>query len=393
VRGRGVFHVSDPTKLPELGAEMMFPPTDPEEFKRFNIRLIRGAPKGYRPFYFPLEKNGKDPRENISWKNNRKTFGEAYYLMKKGFNIGIAATASDPLVIVDIDDLEQVPEIKSTLQTTSRKRIGLHNYFFSSDSSAKKNIAAKDAGEVRAVWQYVVAPGSYVPCSDEEIERIPENEKANAGRYTLNNELPVSEITFRELPAVYKDRYMEIVHDDVEAVIKHIERKPAGQRQNSRHKSALWDLDISDVSGVGDTEGRRVPMPPEIHGSQSGHNCSVSQNLLHCWRHCVAHNAFSYLAILAGVGSCERAGRPHGGNYFGADPLDGYTVFKAWNYAKERGYIPQDDPIPQRALTYYAIEHRLCERKDLTNEGRLTPIVYQVALLVAKQEGLNFGRK
>ena len=111
------------------------------------------------------------------------------------------------MVIVDIDDLEQVKEIKSTLRTTSRKRIGLHNYFFSSDSSAKKNIAAKDAGEVRAVWQYVVAPGSYIPCSDEEIERIPENEKANAGRYTLNNELPVSEITFRDSGSLQRQVY------------------------------------------------------------------------------------------------------------------------------------------------------------------------------------------
>src|SRR5690606_21917012 len=71
--------------------------TNPEEFKRFHFGLIRGAPAGYMPFYFPLEKGGKDPRENISWKNNRKTFREAYYLMRQGFNIGIAATSKDPL--------------------------------------------------------------------------------------------------------------------------------------------------------------------------------------------------------------------------------------------------------------------------------------------------------
>jgi putative DNA primase/helicase len=344
------------------------------------------------PFYFPLEKNGKDPRENIRWKSNRKTFSEAHYLMKKGYNIGIAATDTDPLVIVDIDDLEQVPEIKPTLQTTSRKRIGLHNYFFSSDSSAKKNIAAKDAGEVRAVWQYVVAPGSFVPCNEEEIERIPENERVNAGKYTLNNELPVSEITFDEFPEVYKNRYTEIVRDEVESVIRHIERKSSGQYQTGKHRSALWDLDISDVSGIRDTEGRRMPMPSEIHGSQSGHNCSVSQGLLHCWRHCVAHNAFSYLAMLAGVMSCERAGRPHRGHYFGVDSQDGYTVFEVWSYAKSYGYIPQDDPIPQRALTYYAIQRGLCKKEELNEDGRLSSIVYQVALLIAKQEGLKFGR-
>ncbi|HIH75406.1 MAG TPA: hypothetical protein HA306_09710 [Methanosarcina sp.] len=367
--------------------------TNPEEFKRFHFRLIRGAPNGYIPFYFPLEVQGKDPREGISWKNNRKTFREAYYLMSQGFNIGIAATSKDPLVIVDIDDLSQVPEIKPTLQTTSRKRIGLHNYFFSFDGTAKKNIAAKDAGEVRANWQYVVAPGSFVPCSPEEIDRIPEHERVNAGRYTLNNELPVSEIAFEELPDVYKARYTEIIHDEVEAVTKRIERKFTGRQLNGIHKSALWDLDITDVSGVSDTQGRRVPMPPEIHGSESGHNCSVSKGLLHCWRHNTYHNSFSYLAMLAGVMSCERAGRPHGGHYFGADPQDGETVFKVWEYAKNQRLISQDDPIPQRALTYYAISKGICKKENLVNDGRLPPIIYQIALLVAKQEGLNFGRK
>ena len=366
--------------------------TDPDEFKRFHFRLIRGAPDGFLPFYFPLEMNGKDPRAGISWKNNRKTFGEAYYLMQKGFNIGIAATSKDPLVIVDIDDLDQVPEIKPTLQTISRKRIGLHNYFFCFDGTAKKNIAAKDAGEVRSVWQYVVAPGSFVPCSQEEIDRIPEDERKNAGKYTLNNELHVSEITFDELPEVYKARYTEIIHDEIEAVTKHIERKFTGRPGRGIHKSALWDLDISDVSGVSDTGGRRIPMPSIIHGSESGHNCSVSEGLLHCWRHCVAHNSFSYLAMLAGVMSCERAGRQHGGHYFGADPQDGETVFKVWEYAKNQRLIPQDDPIPQRALTYYAIGRGLCKKDDL-QDGRLPPIIYQIALLVAKQEGFNFGRK
>lgn len=365
--------------------------TNPVEFLKFHRLITRDT--NFNPFYFILEIEGKEPKAGVSWKNNRKTFGEAYYLMKKGFNIGIAATSNDPLVIVDIDDLEQVPEIKPTLQTTSRKRIGLHNYFFSSDGSAKKNIAAKDAGEVRANWQYVVAPGSFVPCSQEEIDRIPENEKVNAGKYTLNNELPVSEITFEELPDVYKVRYTEIIHDEVEAVTTGIERKFTGRKFNGIHKSALWDLDITDVSGVRDTQGKRVPMPPEIHGSQSGHNCSISKGLLHCWRHNTYHNSFSYLAMLAGVMSCERAGRPHGGHYFGADPQDGETVFKVWEYAKSQRLIPQDDPIPQRALTYYAIERRLCKKEDLTKDGRLPPIIYQIALLVAKQEGFNFGRK
>jgi Bifunctional DNA primase/polymerase, N-terminal. len=366
--------------------------TNPAEFKHFHERILKNAPRGYTPYYFSLKIGGKDPLEGISWKKNRKTFAEAYYLMKRGFNIGIAATSSDPLVIVDVDDMEQVPEVKPTLQVTSRKRIGRHNYFFGFDGSAKKNIATKDAGEVRSVWQYVVAPGSFVQCSEQEMDRIPENEKVNAGKYTLKNELPVSEITFEELPEVYKIRYSEIVHDEVELAIRHAKRKHTGQRQAGKHRSALWDLDITEVSGVRDTGGRRVPIPSEIHGSETGHNCSVSNGLLHCWRHDVTHNAFSYIAMLAGVKTCERAGLPHGGHYFGADAQDGETLFKVWMYAKENRLIPENDPIPSAALAYYALDKGMCKKSDLINEYGLPELIYHVALLVSKQEGLNFGR-
>lgn len=367
--------------------------TDPGEFKRFHLLLTADAPGSYQPYYFPLEKNGKEPREGVSWKKNRKTFGEAYYLMKKGFNIGIAGTDKDRLCIVDVDDMEQVPEIKPTLQVTSRKRIGRHNYFFTPDCSAKKNIPTKDAGEVRAVWQYVLAPGSYVPCSGEEIDRMPDEEKPFSGRYTLNNNAKVSEITFDELPEVYKLRYAEMRQDELKAAMKEVQKREATYR-NSKFKSALWDLDISDVSGVSDTHGRKVPMPDEMHStpSDTGHNCSVNNGLLHCWRHYVTHNSFTYLAVLAGVASCERAGRPHGGRSFGVDFQDGHTVFEVWKYAKTAGLIPKDDPIPHAALVYYALKKGICKKKDLVNGSKLPDIIYDITLLAGKREGLDFGR-
>jgi len=54
--------------------------TDPAEFWKFHKLITAGS--DYQPFYFPLEREGKEPRAGISWKNNRKTFNEAYYLMK-----------------------------------------------------------------------------------------------------------------------------------------------------------------------------------------------------------------------------------------------------------------------------------------------------------------------
>ena len=364
--------------------------TDPAEFWKFHKLITAGS--DYQPFYVPLEREGKEPREGVRWKNNRKTFNEAYYLMKRGFNIGIVATDKDPLCIVDVDDMKQVPSIKPTLQVTSRKRIGRHNYFFAVDGTAKINIATQDAGEVRAKWQYVLVPGSYVPCSQEEIDRMPESEKPYAGKYTLNNELPVSEITFEELPDVYKVRYSEMRKDEVSAAIRSINKKPYTGKNSTGKRSALWDLDITDVSGVRDTQGKRVPMPPEIHGSETGKNCSVSEGLLHCWRHSVCHNAFSYLCMLAGIASCERAGMPHGGRSFGVDAQDGETVFKAWMYAKDHGMIPKDDPIPRKALVHYAISRGCCKKEELIDGDRLPTLGYTLARLVAKQEGIDLGR-
>lgn len=366
--------------------------TSPSELLKFHTMLIKNAPKGYSPFYFPIKPNGKEPPEKISWKSNRKTIHEAMYLMKKGFNIAICATEKDPLCIVDVDDLSQVPEIKPTLQITSRKRIGRHNYFFALDGTAKKNIPTKDAGEVRSVWYYVLAPGSYFPCSEEEISRMPEEEKEFAGRYTVNNDLPVSEITFNELPEVYRARYTEMRHDEIQAVIRAVGKKPNGVSKSGKYQSKLWDLDITDVCGLSETGSKKVPMPSINHGSDTGHNCSVNNGLMHCWRHYVAHNAFSYLAIIAGISSCERAGLPHGGRYFGIDFQDGYTVFEVWKYAKNNGLIPENDPIPSAALSYYAIKKGLCKKEDLIDGYRLPDIIYRLTLIVGMQEGFNFGR-
>jgi Bifunctional DNA primase/polymerase, N-terminal. len=363
--------------------------TNPQEFLKFNKLLTKDMPN-YRPFYFPLEKSGKDPLFGVSWKANRKTTQEAYSLMKKGFNIGIAATASDPLVIIDVDDMKQVPEIKTTLQTISRKRIGRHNYFFAADATAKVNIPANTAGEIRSNWQYVVAPGSFVECNEEEIARMPEEEKVKAGHYSLYRESSVSTITFNEFPQAYKIAKSTRQLIDVERAVE----KATGEQRDFQHSfngkiSKLWDLTITDVSGISDTHGKRTSMPLEIHDSDTQKNCSVSRGILHCWRHELSHNAFSYLCVAAGLTTCENAGMPHLGDYFGVDFTDGETVFKVWRYAKERGLIPKDDPIPRNALVYYAELMGLCKKgeKELSRDN------YNLTLTLLKIGGVEHGRK
>ena len=229
-----------------------------DEFIKFHGLLTKDAP-GYEPFYFPLEKNGKDPLKNRSWKENRKTFEEAAELMKKGFNIGVAATDKDPLVIVDVDNIIEVEELKPTLINQSRKRVGRHGFYFTNqppaksifDNSAKQNIATEDCGEVRANWQYVVAAGSYVPCSSEEIERIPVGNRQNAGYYTVMVEHTVNHIEYSELPEMYRICLENKRVADIAA-----KSRPSREMQipvkDMKSVFSLWSLGIRDVIGRGD---------------------------------------------------------------------------------------------------------------------------------------------
>ena len=369
--------------------------TDPEEFKKFHVLLMINAPKLYKPYYLALQKQGKEPLPGINWKKTPKTYEQALSLMRKGFNIGIAGTDSDYLCIMDVDDLSQVrlDQIKPTLQITSRKRMGRHYYYFSLDRSAKKNIPTRDAGELRTTWQYVLAPGSYVPCGEKELLNMPQEERINAGHYTVTDPVPAVDVKFNELPIVYRARHYEILKAEAEAKRREEERKKRViPTVSNKNKSALWDLTISDVTGLSDTGYKKIAMPSDIHGSETGHNCSVSRNLLHCWRHEVTHCPLSILAVKAGLGTCEQLGKPHGGGSFGIDFQDGYTIYRLWNYAKKRGLIPESDPIPHSALVYYTLHKELCEKKEL-KQGRIPDFAYIIAPVIAKTEGMNFGRQ
>ena len=370
--------------------------TDPGEFKLFHSLLMADAPEGFQPFYFPLEKNGKDPLKGNSWKANRKTFQEAYNLLEKGFNIGIAATEKDPLVIVDIDDLTQVKDPKPTLMNNSRKRVGRHCFYFTDDpvartvfdNSSKQNIATEEAGEVRAVWQYVVAAGSYVPCAPEELELIPESDKINAGKYSVMAERSVQSVTYDELPEVYK-----ICLQNKRAVdISNRQRKnakPRPQDKDSKNKSALWSLDIHDVTGLKDDATHRFPSP--FHGSKTYKDTSVSNDMLHCWRHSVSHNAFTYMAIEAGISNCSGAGFGHNGSGSSdVDTSDPKTIYALWVHAKQKGYIPDSDPMPSAAMVYYAVQEKLCDSKDVIDGWKLPRDVYNGIIETAP---FNVGRE
>ncbi len=241
--------------------------TNPAEFIKFNELLIKNAPEGYEPFYFALVPNSKDPIKRGkydpilagSWLKRKLAVNEAHILLEKGYNIAIAALANDQLCIVDVDNIELVGSIKPTLVAQSRKRIGRHNFFFTSDEStyekenpvfsdsAKDNIDTDIAGEVRANNQYVVCSGSFVECSEEEILKIPEEDRINAGKYTIFAEHDVSYITYEELPDIYKQKHeSEKLAEIAYRVEKEDQKEINPDNEDSKNQTACGHPNLKD---------------------------------------------------------------------------------------------------------------------------------------------------
>ncbi|MFC7059811.1 hypothetical protein [Halovenus salina] len=112
---------------------------------------------------------------------------------------------------MDVDDPDLVAEedVKQTLRATSRSRGGYHGWYFGDDEIP--NIDS-DAGEVRAMNQYVLAPGSHVPVNlddpdDPDLDEIAPSERENVGRYSLTEEHPVARLEYEEIPPIYREEH------------------------------------------------------------------------------------------------------------------------------------------------------------------------------------------
>jgi hypothetical protein len=386
------------------GAENMIQ-TDVSQFKVFHEYITKDHPD-YSPFYFPLNKNGKDPLENKSWKKNKQTFEQASKYLEMGYNIGIAATDTDRLVIMDKDDLEKVGVTKPTLTTISRKRFGEHSFYVTDDKlavdiyedSAKQNIATEVAGEIRASWQYVVCAGSFVPVLMTELDddgnkiwdKIPEEQKIHAGKYTIKETVPVNTISFSELPEVFRKCLVEKREDDLKRRLSPIKKEALDK--NDKHKSALFSLTIETVTGK--NENGSLRFPSLFHGSATGANSSIKDGMFHCWRHSVSHSPLTALAVIAGFGDCSKLGfAHHGRGTSGIDLADGETQFKLWEYAKKEGLIPHDDPIPTKGMVWYALKDKLCVESDIIDGWKLPTTIYNLTLQKLHEAGVIPGRQ
>lgn len=351
--------------------------TNPAEFLKFH-RLLSIGTRGFKPFYFPLEQNGKNPlmgldAENIgfdgkSWKNNQVTAQQAVKLLQRGFNIAIAGTSEDALVILDRDDQAKWELQKETLSTTSRTRLGNHYFCFTKDApqkhekiterTAKANISTGTFGEIRSNWQYVVTSGSFVPSIKEVVEAdkgvpIPENELQNLGKYTVLKEAHPAYISYDELPLVFKER--------VESAIKKQQEKPQlnsfkpiSKNGSIKKRSKLFDLTLEEVMQC-NIETARSRFPSLFHDSSTGQNTAISNGLLHCWRHLCFHTPLTCLGIRAGLGDCESLGKAHRNSSGARDALDlkdGQTIYKLWKFGRENGILPKDDRMPMSAFKW-----------------------------------------
>jgi len=346
--------------------------TCPEELEEF----LSYFPSDFRPYLFPLEPNDKAPLEDYPWKPgvNKRTGKpyagtsvsrtEAIKLLNDGYNIGIAGTDSDKLTIMDKDDVPAVGVSKNSLATKSRKQIGEHHFYFTNDPvnkgkignlySAKQTIPTGKCGEIRAVWGYVVACGSYVPCKESDISVMPEEDRPYAGHYRLYQRAPVASITYNELPAVYREKVEKTRCVEVEKDRQFKENQKKLKPVYSGKGSAMWDLTLYDVTGLRDNPGVHFPIPSEFgHGSDTGTNCCVSNGFLACWRHEVNHNGLTALAVYAGVAGCED-GIPFHAHHTGIDFQDSKVQWGMWEHAFRHGLLPKGDRIPAKALRYYA---------------------------------------
>ncbi|MFA5365602.1 MAG: phage/plasmid primase, P4 family [Candidatus Bathyarchaeia archaeon] len=164
--------------------------TSPEEFSKF-LSLIPQI-----PIFIPIISSGKRPDipAGESWKTPQYhlTPEQALNRLKEGKNVGVVA--NDWLVIIDLDNPDKFKlDIKTlTVETRNGK---LHMYFQNAgdvENAVGKNSLAK-CGEARAEWQYVLAPGSYVPCDDDK------NESGN-GLYHIIDPSPLAILHKKDLP-------------------------------------------------------------------------------------------------------------------------------------------------------------------------------------------------
>ncbi|MDV7351328.1 hypothetical protein R3751_16310 [Halorubrum distributum] len=165
------------------------------------------------------------------------------------------------------------------------------------------------------------------------------------------------------------------------AAIDAAERTDPSPASGSGAGSALFDLDITDVTGL--ATDYRGASPLGHHGESENYFTLLDDGLAFDHKHKAAYNGLTYL--LADAGERPPA-RPNG-------RIDDAELLAAWVHAKGERLIPEDDPIPRRALRSVArdatgwdgelVEH---ETGDGDTFDGLPRDVYNDALAAVREE-------
>lgn len=153
--------------------------------------------------------------------------------------------------------------------------------------------------------------------------------------------------------------------------------------ESNGERSALWDLEITDVTGL--KQGSRGKNPLGHHtGSKTGSEdyFVVFEESAFDFKYKTAYNALTYLL-------CEAGSRP-------ADQPGGSLTNKetwiAWRHAKESGYITTDDKCPSAALQHIAVKHDVCGTDEFIDGWKLPRDEYEATLDVVEEEyGIEHG--
>ncbi len=226
--------------------------TSSSEFERF-LKLLP-----HTPTLIPIIANGKVPDipAGESWKNQKHhlTVEQSFQRLDQGKNVGVVAV--DWLVIVDLDKPEKYVLPIETLTVETRNG-ALHKYFINAgdvENAVGKNALAK-CGEIRAHWQYVLAPGSYVP-------KDPEADGNASGLYHIIKELPLTTLHKQDLPPNFVPTETEN-----KTVTKEALRKPIVQR--NKHGWSLDDVRKRDNKLDSLLTGSDVPHPSASEADMS----------------------------------------------------------------------------------------------------------------------------
>jgi len=225
--------------------------TKPEELHTF-LSLLP-----HTPILIPIVANGKKPDvpEGESWKDSKfyLTPERAIQRLKEGLNVGIVA--HDWLVIVDLDNPEKY-ELPIETVTVQTRNGALHKHFVNAGNvknAVGKNTLAK-CGEVRAEWQYVLAPGSYVP---KDADAHP----GATGLYQVVKNGPIAILHSEDLPSDF------IPTEESQTVNKDVLTKPVSLR--NKYGWSLEDIRKRDQKLDELLNGKNPDLPSDSEGDMS----------------------------------------------------------------------------------------------------------------------------